>query len=690
MKIKKLKIALIISFLTLLGNLFIWPNSILKTIFFCLFLFFSIILLGKFIQSKINFENFYWLAGLLISSFFISIGGLTYYIYQINSFTIAIFLLIFTCIILYLTKSISSVEISCPIWPKFDFIDIFLIVSYFFCTGFLIFTLLKNQTSELIKTPWQVLDNDFFVFYFCATFILILAAINHLNKKIVHTFISIHFFLSFIVATIIYKLGYGFDPFIHQAAEKFINEHGVILPKNLFYLGQYSLVIILTKLTSINLIFIDRFLVNIFAAIFLPLSIFHGIKNITFNFYKNTKKFFTEKLFIISPILFLLIPFSPFIFTTPQNLAYVFLLITLFLSLSTQNNQLPIWQIYFFAFTTLIIHPLAGLLIVTWTFFISCWEKKKRFLTVIIGIIGSLIVPLSFWLNSKISRYQTVFKIQSVKLLDYFKTKYLDYSIRDFIYFFDNYFELLIIITAVIAIIQFTIKKTYQYLPLAIFYIITLINYIIVKKYVVFSELIDYEKFDYANRILEISLYFLIPLTIFVSANFIITVVKNTYWPVKIFFIILISLLVCISFYLSYPRNDQYAANSGFNVSQADFNTVKLIENQASGSSYIVLAPQNTSLAALTLYGFSREYNNIYFYSIPTGGKLYQYYRQIIEKDNFNPSMINEIFNLVSVDKIYIVINKYWKNADSIIAKMRKIAKNEYLLNEEQTIIFEF
>ena len=65
-------------------------------------------------------------------------------------------------------------------------------------------------------------------------------------------FTVLYLMISYSVAVIVYGVGYGFDPFIHQATIKFIDEFGAVSPKPLYYAGQYSLEIIAHKLTRIS------------------------------------------------------------------------------------------------------------------------------------------------------------------------------------------------------------------------------------------------------------------------------------------------------------------------------------------------------------------------------------------------------------------------------------------------------
>ena len=83
-----------------------------------------------------------------------------------------------------------------------------------------------------------------------------------LQKKLSATgklfILSAHYLLSFSVAAIVYKIGYGFDPFIHQATMELIDKKGVVTPKPFYYLGEYGLIVIFHKLTGISIYFLNN------------------------------------------------------------------------------------------------------------------------------------------------------------------------------------------------------------------------------------------------------------------------------------------------------------------------------------------------------------------------------------------------------------------------------------------------
>ncbi|MFH1822857.1 MAG: hypothetical protein ABH830_04095, partial [Patescibacteria group bacterium] len=226
--------------------------------------------------------------------------------------------------------------------------NILLIIGYVLFFIICFYFLFKSQTTSALISPWQVISNYFFITYALATAFLLII----LTKKIKFSLflISLHYFLSFSIALFIYKIGYGFDPFIHQATVDLIAKTGEVLPKPFYYLGQYSLTVILHKITSLALIWLDKLLVPVLASVFLPLVLFNFLKK----WVKDTKSI------LLILLTLLILPFTPFILTTPQNLAYLFLILTVFCGL-TCFSKVELIITYLFAFTTLAIHPIAGI-----------------------------------------------------------------------------------------------------------------------------------------------------------------------------------------------------------------------------------------------------------------------------------------------------------------------------------------
>ena len=69
------------------------------------------------------------------------------------------------------------------------------------------------------------------------------------------------------VSAIVYVVGFGFDPFLHRAAEQALVDTGVVEPVRLLYSGQYTLTAALHHLTAWPIKLIDIWMVPIAASV---------------------------------------------------------------------------------------------------------------------------------------------------------------------------------------------------------------------------------------------------------------------------------------------------------------------------------------------------------------------------------------------------------------------------------------
>ena len=91
--------------------------------------------------------------------------------------------------------------------------------------------------------------------------------------------------------------------------------------------------------------------------------------------------------------------------TAPQNLANLFFVITILLSLLYFRNQIKISFLYLLALATLAIHPLAGLplliAIILFNLFKLLYSSYIKYISLyfLAGLVFILFVPLAFILN---------------------------------------------------------------------------------------------------------------------------------------------------------------------------------------------------------------------------------------------------------------------------------------------------
>jgi len=579
-------------------------------------------------------------------------------------------------------------------WPA-------LMLTFFYLSGLAVFFnfILTSATSESLRTPWEVLPPESFYFYFLATLILFSIIIFSKTSWVVFL-ISLHALASFSVAMFIYQIGFDYDPFIHQTNLHLILKNGTLLPKPFYYIGQYGIIIFLAKLLHISVDWLNKLAVPVLAAVYLPATLYYAFRD---NF--KTKGRFLN-LAILTVLAF---PFSTFISTTPQSLANLFFLITILLSLYyITHPQASVWPLGLLVLTTLAVHPLAGIPLLFFyliLFFYQHWRKKFNLPKILhhsilweLVILGGLSLPMAFWLNSytysqlKIS-WQTNWLNNILNQLagSSWQVYYRQFiSFTDLIYTY-GYNVILAVVTLTLIGLFFITKhrQIKKYLVYIYGFAILLINFLLVKGLVTFFSLLSYEQQTYPRRILELSLYMLIPF-IFISLYL---VFKKIFLqkPLTIFlFFVMLSLALSLNLYLSYPRVDKIAEDHGYSTSLTDGKTVSFIDEIQKGQPYVVLASQPVSAAAISKLGFKYYYNGYFFYPVPTGEKLYQNYEKLAYNNEKTGDVIANVRYLTGVQTVYLVINDYWFNAREIIADQKNTADKWYAIDGKNYIFVYF
>jgi hypothetical protein len=604
-------------------------------------------------------------------------------------------------------------------------------------TSFLL--LFNSRTASSLTSPWQAVAPNFFLVYAAATAYLTFLILK--NYKFSLYLIIFHYFLSFSVLWIVFKIGYGYDPFIHQATVSLIDKQGAVEPKPLYYLGQYSLVLITHKLLFIPIVWLDKLLVPVLAAITIPPTILLFQKK-----HLNNSSFIINHL---SLIIVTILPFSIFTITVPQNLAYLFLILAIFFTITASNKAEKIIGLLL-ALAAFAVHPIAGLpaLLFVGTVFIYrrggkqicfnnlaktnerpekiCIEKPtedvlilkssakklsfkdvfgfllgKKLFYAAIFVINAVSLPILFWLAQK--NNATGVSDNNATATPGFSLPTIVFPQReniflDFVYFFQANLWLILIITSLIA--AYAIwrwrKKYGEFLILGEFSLSLLIAYILTSQ-IKFNFLISYERGDFANRVLTEAFLFLLPIIAIILYKFIGRIMESK--PLlKYSWLIFLTLMVVVSFYGSYPRRDNLFNSHGFSVGQSDLEAVNWIETDALNTPflvnrppYVVLANQQVSVAALWTFGFSRYFTNdmIYFYPIPTGGPLYQIYLDMVYKKPDRATALRAA-DLTGAEIVYFVINKYWTGFDKIV-EQAKIESDSYEnLDNGEIYIFKY
>ena len=615
----------------------------------------SIILAGIAYKSKINnsTDSSEWAIGILfIFALIALIASLFFYFSSLGKLA-----MIITLFIIFLKTKNYKLSFPKIKFSKKDFLS----ALYFALAGLLIYFAVSAASADIIKTPWQILSSFYLPLFFLATLILIFS----LHKKSSALALIIYFFIFFSVAAFIYKFGYGFDQFVHEATQKYILDFGTITPKPLQYIGLYGINIFLNKTLGIGIEFLNKFLLPISSGI-LAMAIYSLSKN---------------SLKIKSPIAILgllLLPLSYFIVTTPQGFANLLLIFFIFLSLSQYKK-------YFLSLVIFLIHPITGIAAFIYTALLK-WKRKKT-----IAILGVFAIPVAFMLlsikssgtlNLHFEFIESFLHYWSLLTFGGFKQNYNFWL--DIFYLAQYLFLPSIIILSIWTARKY--KKEISQFPLYLFFIST-ISFFITRVFIDFSYLIDYEQQNYPERIFYISILFIAPYFI-LAIQKIYSCIERGRTEYKIFFACLFAILLTANFYLTYPRYDDYQNDKGKNVTLWMIDSVNRIKKDAGDNDYVVLTDQTVSATALKINGFKKYYKTplgeIFYYPIPTGGPLYNEFLNLV----YNGAGYRAIENarmLTGAERAYVALPSYWENANKIIEGLKK--DMEILYSDENIVI---
>lgn len=499
-----------------------------------------------------------------------------------------------------------------------------------------------GRTGETIVSPWPQVHPIFFVLFFALAGIAFLK-----NSKLTTILLAV---AASSVALFIYKNGFGFDAFTHQAAETYIRLHGAITPKTFYYIGHYALVVIINALTNIPIATVDSLLVPVMA-----LGLLATVA------YQNLQKY---------AALFLLLPFSYFILTTPFSLALALFVILLFIQMQAAPLRLQL----FLALSTFCIHPIVGVPALFTVLWLAIPNDKKNY-KILLGLLGAVALPILFITVGKFSPHWPTFDWPII-----FDRRY-DFWL-DLVHLFD-----IAIVPAIVMAGWYVTHRRYGN-HLALFFIFAASG-ILTKTLVIFPNIISYEQDSFADRLLSISLFFLfVPLLGWLKEK--ISTIQFSSRLAKGLFFAGLAIAICFGTYVSYPRKDIYAIGKGWSVGEADFHAVEKIEADAGGVPYIVLANQATSAAALKTFGFryiKQSGDEFFFYPLPTSGRLYQYYLDLVYGRRGRAALLDAL-QYANVHQGYFAVSNYWWNAAKIKKEALTWADGSFDIDDGKITVF--
>ncbi|MBI4779380.1 hypothetical protein HY797_02930, partial [Candidatus Falkowbacteria bacterium] len=442
---------------------------------------------------------------------------------------------------------------------------------------------------------------------------------------------------------------------------------------------------ILHKITVAPIVWLDKLLLPLMAALFLPLALWRALK----------AWFDSASLNLILILAMLALSFPFLIVTTPQNLAYFFLILAILSGLTCKNSR-DFLATLILSTAAAVTHPIAGIPALIFCAFLALYHsdnKIKKYIYPFLIIITIVILPALFYFLNKNLTAAAISASPAQNANQFgLSVPGQENFILNFAYLYGFNLKFILAILALSGIFiaykhknQCKILWLYFALSIAFF-----ASYLITAK-LPFAFLINYERDDYPARILLVACLFLLPFFILSLYALIEKISKQN------IFIILssagfLSLLISAALYITYPRYDNYFNSRGYSVSSSDIKAVDWIDEN-SKNDYIVLANQQVSAAALSRHGFKKYYdsgqNQIFYYPIPTSSPLYGYYLDMVYKKP-DRETITAAMALAGVNEGYFVLNKYWWAFPKILDEAKFRASSWQAIDEGKVYVFKY
>lgn len=531
--------------------------------------------------------------------------------------------------------------------------------------GLLFWRLITRRFSDTLISPWTLFGPKFFILFFAITALALFLSAKKQYKAINLFFVVLHYALVLGVAYIIYKHGFGFDQYIHQSAEAVIRDTGSITPKQPYYIGQYMLALVGSHMTQLSLSAADALLVPLFSVLTVPLAAYYALR----------------RRIALPQTALLLLPFLPlsfFTFTTPNNLALVFATLIVFWIVHEQQTSSMYTR--FFGFTlsifTCCIHPFVGIPALLMYSGSVLWQRISTTGKILYVILGIGALPFTLWANSmrlgqSVTLHNPLHRLEPFYRL--FETPHwfiFDTAPAVWQAFY-TYRLAIVPLFLVVAGAGFLFRRREHVSRLLACTTVALFgSAFFLSTSVEFPNVISYEQGVYGARLLTLCLICIFPFFLIGISRFL------AHKKRMIALSVIGAMLLTASWYFTYPTRDPVSFHTGYAVRDADIEVVRFIHDRNKDRPHIVLTNQTVSAAAIKELGFFAYHETAlgpqYAYSIPTGGPLYQYFRNMVYEEPKREWMVRAM-DFVNVNRAYFVHTNYWAPA----AAIRDAAKHE-------------
>ncbi len=542
--------------------------------------------------------------------------------------------------------------------------------------GALLAIIFSRRFDDTLISPWTLFGPRFFIVAFVVT-LTTLFTLFRAHRKYAGILLSVFFARILSVAALIFAYGFGFDPFVHEAAMKWILEFGELFPKTPYYIGEYMLIVPIHLFTHLPLSLIHQIFLPLIVAVFLP-----------------TLYLLQKKSPALLPLLALW-PLSFFIQTTPNNLALCFVFFASLLLFLSQNEKKPYIPLALLLIAATSIHPFIG---IPGFFAFSTYilfEKQKRILALGTSFALLLVTPMLLiaygYLGGASPTFTSIIQHPDFINLLLAPPYWWLYEGKPLVWQILYAYRFLLPYIIIVITFFFSRKQKNMWVLFLIGAHICL-SAIILTSFSI-PGVINYERGAYASRLLAVALVLFFPFFLDILEKQALPRLQNRTW--QIVWSVASAFLLMISWYFTYPTRDQISKHTGYAVRKADIEAVHFIQ-QRNGTStdYIVLTNQTVASAALREFSFKTYHQGAdggehYIYSIPTGGPLYQWFRKMVYEEPKRQWM-EEAMRFAGVKKAYLIHTNYWYPAAELRDAAKKEAEHFFDIGPGRAWIYEY
>lgn len=544
--------------------------------------------------------------------------------------------------------------------------------------------LYSSGTTEAIASPWSVVNPRFLPLLGIAAVAAAALALRRDGRPYAAAGAAAVLALGLSVAAFAYPLGYGFDPFVHEAAIREVTATGTVLPKTPYYVGAYVQIVSVERLGEIPLHWLMRFAGPIAGAMSLAAAA------------SIVAMLAGSALLPIALLLSVLAPVGHFVMTTPQGIADGLALLAVALALVAASRGRDFVPAYVAALSSALTHPIAGvpaLGLVAAAHLGSAYRlSNRRWLEAAAALAAIASFPtfaflaqgtigVSFDPAGGLARLSAL-AVAALRLPEASSLS----SGRTLIYALRVIFPFLLVGSAWYGARRTGgDRRSKSWILAAAF--ASAIGGAAFAFLLALQGTIAEEALVFPLRFVSLAGIFLFPLALLAwleAARRLAVTVRG-----RATLAVALALIVPVAIYLAYPRTDPEDLSKGYNVSAATVSAMDLIDGLDKGD-HVVLGNQTDAAAEIWRRGFSRYYDGEFFVANQAGAPgLYAYYLRAVE-GQVTRDLMDEAMARYGVPEAFLVVHDYWHGSAQAIAEAQATADASYEIDGGKVWVFEY